>query len=200
MKFTELKSMIIPFINVRGWDIIYPYTSLDIAIHNAIQQIFNEYNWSCLFTSVELKAIDFTESISYVTHETIWPIKRVEFVMDNTTGIYLKEAKNLTELTDNHFLRFWDYIILTKARDCTLWYYKWYLWDIFQATADRDLPLPNTFIPALYYLILSQIDMIEISQPDQEVRTNYRKYLDQITLLKNQDTPTTLGLIGWTRD
>lgn len=187
--------MIIPFINVRGGDIVYPREALNVAVQNGIQQIYNEYNWSWLFNSIEIKKDEFKDWNIYFWYD-MWPLKNITLVMNNHTKVYLDEAKNLTELNCNTYLRHWNYILMRTPADITVGFYKDYEWILPQPGWSTEIPMPNTMIPSLYYLVLSQIDMIEVVQPEQETRTNYNKYRDQITLKKNSDS-ITLVSIWW---
>lgn len=199
MKYNELTSMIIPFINVRWGDIVYPTHSLKIAVENGIQQIINEYNWSWLFTSEKIPKEDFVDWTIYHSFH-LWPTKEVEFVLRSRDKCLLRKVQSLIELDEDSYLLHWDYVMLLNPEDVTVGFYKDYTWRLFQPNGTEDIPMPDKVIPALYYLVLSQIDMIEVNQPEQEVRTNYNKYQDQIKLLKDNDRISTSWLKWGGRD
>lgn len=188
MRLNEFESMIIPFINVRWWDIVYPPESLSVSIQNWIQTIYNEYKWSWLYTTKKIKESDWIDSNGYYSYD-MWEIKSIEWVqyISENWIIDYEKVTRLTDLWDNKFLQFWNYIIVNKKIDLSISYFYDYTWDLFPTDKAQHLPLPTKFIPALYYLVLSQIDIIEVTQAEWETYTNYGKYSNQIKILKEND-------------
>ena len=68
---------------------------------------------------------------------------------------------------------------LTYIRDYT---FLWYV-----ANSSTEIPIPNRFIPALYYLVLSQLDMIDAQQLQWQPANNFNKYQYEIKNLKAND-------------
>jgi hypothetical protein len=197
MRLNEFEAMIIPFINVRGWDIVYPPESLSVAIQNWIQTIFNEYKWSWLYTTKKINKEDWIDSNWYYTYD-LWNIKSIETVeyRDASSYIDYEPVTRITDLWDNKFLRFWNYVIVSEPKDLSISYYDDFTWDLFPTDKSKEVPLPSKFIPALYYLVLSQIDIIEVTQAEWETYTNYWKYTNQITKLKDND-PIPVTKLEW---
>jgi hypothetical protein len=197
MRLNEFEAMIIPFINVRGWDIVYPPESLSVAIQNWIQTIFNEYKWSWLYTTKKINKEDWIDSNWYYTYD-LWNIKSIETVeyRDASSYIDYEQVTRITDLWDNKFLRFWNYVIVSEPKDLSISYYDDFTWDLFPTDKSKEVPLPSKFIPALYYLVLSQIDIIEVTQAEWETYTNYWKYTNQITKLKDND-PIPVTKLEW---
>lgn len=197
MRLNEFEAMIIPFINVRGWDIVYPPESLSVAIQNWIQTIFNEYKWSWLYTTKKINKEDWIDSNWYYTYD-LWNIKSIETVEYRDTSSYIdyEPVTRITDLWDNKFLRFWNYVIVSEPKDLSISYYDDFTWDLFPTDKSKEVPLPSKFIPALYYLVLSQIDIIEVTQAEWETYTNYWKYTNQITKLKDND-PIPVTKLEW---
>lgn len=191
--------MLAPFINVRWWDIIYPDESIDVAIQNWIQDIYNEYNWSWLYTSTSKKKEDFIDGNWYYlvelpVNKSIWSVHSFD---DDWNWLWeLEEIKQLVDLRDNNFLKHWNYIITTKPINATISYFKDFEWTLFEYDAALEIPMPNKMIPALYYLVLSQIDIIEVTQATNETYDNYNKYANKIETLKSTD-PIIATSIAW---
>ena len=121
MKFNEFESMIVPFINVRGWDIVYPYESLSVAVHNAIQDIYNEYRWSWLLNTKKIEEADWTDWNWYYLYD-MWNIKFVDTLEVLNTSTWIQEAyekvTTVTELDEKKYLVHWTYVITSEAIDC----------------------------------------------------------------------------------
>lgn len=194
--------MIVPFINVRGWNIVYPYESLSVAIQNGIQDIYNEYKWSWLNTSTRINTTDWIDSNWYYTYE----VGKNKFVSDLITydaswniEAVLTEVKRITELTENTFMAVGDYVLVNQPVVVTINYMRDFEWTLFDKDTSRDLPLPDKMIPALYYLVLSQIDIIEVTQAESQTYSNYGKYTNKIKTLKENDLWIASSIAGWNR-
>ena len=202
MKYNEFESMIVPFINVRWWDIVYPYASLSVAIENAIQDIYNEYRWSWLLNTTKVE-IDWWIDWNWYFLYDMWNIKCVlaleVFNEDKQFLEEFTEVKKITDLTDHSFLLHWTYVIVSQPIVASITYLNDYEWRLFAKDTSVDIPMPDKMIPALYYLVLSQIDIIEVVQADSQTYANYWKYTNKIKTLKENDLPIATSLAGWNR-
>lgn len=199
MKYGEFESMIIPFINVRGGDVIYPRESLSVAIENWIQDIYNEYKWNWLITTVKLNEVDWIDGNGYFSYD-MGPLKSV-----NALDIYdidwnylgeFTEVKKLSDLNEASFLIHGNIIIVAERVIASVSYSKDHTWRLFNTDTSIELPLPHKFIPALYYLVLSQIDIIEVTQAESQTYSNYGKYTNKIKTLKDNDISTSF-MMEW---
>ena len=202
MKFNEFESMIMPFINVRGWDVLYPYESLSVAIENWIQDIYNEYKWSWLVNTTKVVENEWTdwgnyywfdlgtikEALALEVYDTDW-----NFVEEFT------EVKRITELTDHTFLMSEGRVIVSAAIIASITFRWDYTWNLFAYDTSTEIPMPNRMMPALYYLVLSQIDIIEVTQAESQTYSNYWKYTNKIKTLKENDIAMATYIEGWNR-
>lgn len=197
MRYNEFESMIVPFINVRWWDIVYPYESLSVAIENGIQDIYNEYKWSWLINSSKLIESDWTDGNWYYWYD-MWNIKSIlaleKFDANWNYEWEFTEVKRITDLTDETFLVSGTYLIVSAPIIVTATYMKDYEWKLFNRDTSIEIPMPDKMIPALYYLVLSQIDIIEVTQADSQTYSNYWKYTNKIKTLKENDLPIATSL------
>lgn len=197
MKYNEFESMIVPFINVRWWDIVYPYESLSVAIENGIQDIYNEYKWSWLLNTKKLVKDDWVDGNWYYLYD-MGNIKLVAafetFDADTNHLSEYTEVKKLTDLTDATFLLHDTYIIVSQPLEASVSFMKDYEWQLFSKDTSKEIPMPNKMIPSLYYLVLSQIDIIEVTQAESETYSNYWKYTNKIKTLKENDLPIATSL------
>jgi len=197
MKYNEFESMIVPFINVRGWDIVYPYESLSVAIENGIQDIYNEYKWSWLINSAGLTEESWIDSNWYYSYD-MGNVKEVLALEQfDTDWTYLGEfvqVKKITDLSENTFLVSGSYLIASQPIIVTATYMIDYTWRLFNRDTSADIPMPDKIIPALYYLVLSQIDIIEVTQAESQTYSNYWKYTNKIKTLKENDLPIATSL------
>ena len=197
MKYNEFESMIIPFINVRWWDIIYPYESLSVAIENGIQDIYNEYKWSWTVNSAKLVVDDWTDGNWYYLYD-MGNVKQVialeKFSEDWTYEGEFTEVKKITDLNETTFLVSGNNLIVAEPIIVTATYMIDYTWRLFNKDTSVEIPLPNKMIPALYYLVLSQIDIIEVTQAESQTYSNYGKYTNKIKTLKENDLPMATSL------
>jgi len=206
MRWWDFTSTIQPFINVRWGSVIYPQESLSVAINNWIQDIYNEYDWSWLVTTTIIKEEDWEDSgQGFFICTKLWPIKRMlSFDVNNWDRVYnasLIEVKTIPSLSgkeadsqfNNHnpastfMINDTDIYSLVKHNG-VITYRRDYVWDLFNTDWTKLIPLPDRFIPALYYLVLSQIDLIEVVQADDQSYSNYGKYANKIKTLKESDT------------
>jgi len=192
--------MIIPFINVRWGDIVYPYESLQVATQNWIQDIYNEYRWSWQLNTRKIETTDWTDSNWYYSLDlgNVKWIEAFEVVWDLYTAEY-EVVKKLTDLWDNKVLFHGTYVICATAVEASVTYLEDHTWNLFMSDTSVEIPLPERFIPALYYLVLSQIDIIEVTQAENQTYANYWKYTNKIKTLKENDLPTAIGLVWGTR-
>jgi len=199
MKYNEFESMIVPFINVRWGDIVYPYESLSVAIENGIQDIYSEYKWSWLIRSTKLLEDEWTDSNWYYTYDmgNVKEVIALEKFDDDWT--YLGEftqVKKITDLNEVSYLVSGQYLIVSQPIIVTVTYSIDYTWRLFNRDTSVEIPMPDRMIPALYYLVLSQIDIIEVTQAESQTYSNYWKYTNKIKTLKENDLPMATS-IAW---
>lgn len=200
MKYNEFESMIVPFINVRWWDVVYPYASLQVAIQNAIQDIYNEYRWSWLITSKKIINTDWIDWNWYYLYD-IGNMKWIQSIIVSLSNSNIQwpltEVENITELSNYTFIVSGNFIIVSEKVTCTVTYFKDYTWNLFSTDTTTEIPFPDKMIPALYYLVLSQIDIIEVTQASSQTYSNYWKYSNKIKKLIEQDAPLNAKLQWW---
>lgn len=204
MNYSKFYSMIYPFINARWSSMLFTQEWIEATINNWIQQIHNEYKWSWLYDSIEIPAGDFTLVWNRYEATLNYRIK-LWLSLDYITWTYnsasnynyteLKQAKTILELTDNTFVWIGNKIQVTKPRDYLFSFYKEYEYKNYVTDWSLDLWIEDKFIPALYYLVLSQLDMLNVQQADWMQTSNFSKYQYEINKLKSDDIPVATSFI-----
>lgn len=189
MKYSEFYSMIFPVINARGNSMLYSRESIMNIVNIWIQQIYNEYRWSFLFDTVEVLKWNITPFSWYFKYNLIERIKQPLQLsyLDWNTYIPLNPAKSLLDFNEQTFLAYGKELFMKEKKDYLFTYYKQYTFKDYLTNMGVELPIPDNFIPALYYLVLSQIDMIYVQQLDWQPSSNFNKYQYEIDKLKKDD-------------
>jgi len=86
-------------------------------------------------------------------------------------------------------------LFMKEKKDYLFTYYKQYSFVNYLADTWIELPVPDNFIPALYYLVISQIDMIYVQQLESQPVSNFNKYQYEIDKLKKDDLPVATSFI-----
>jgi hypothetical protein len=208
MQYSKLYAMIHPFINARWNSMIFTAEWLEAVVNNGIQQIHNEYNWSWLYDTITVPSWDFTlvwnkyeatilnkiktpMSLDYLT----WTWKYVPESEYNYSSLRL--WKTILELTDETFVAYSKKVTVTKQKEYLFSYYRDYEYQEFILNPWLDLRIDDRFIPALYYLVLSQLDMLNAQQAEWSQASNFSKYQYEITKLKVNDLQTATSFIWW---
>jgi len=174
---------------------MFPPESLQATINLSVQQIYNEYKWSWLFVDEEINT--FTDLTRYYTADIVNPVKYVlwlEYDDTNTNTIELFPEHSITQLskrTDSNsnckYVQKDQLLYLHEEHDYILTYIKDYVFQPYATTAGIDIPIPNKCIPALYYLVLSQLNLIDVQQLAGQPANNFNKYQYEIKNLKAND-------------
>ena len=191
MKYSEFYSMIFPVINARGNSMLYSKEWINSIVNLSIQQIYNEYRWSFLFTNEEILQSNmgtyWDRYKATLINKVKMPISLSYLNWDEY--IDMDPAKSLLDLNNNTFLAYDKELYTKELKDYLFCFYKQYEFINYLADTWVELQLPDSFIPALYYLVLSQIDMIYVQQAEWEYRSNFNKYQYEIDKLKKDDLP-----------
>lgn len=197
MKYSEFYSMIFPVINARGNSMLYSKEWIMNVTNLAIQQIYNEYRWSFLFDTVEVLEWNIANYLSYYKYNLIdWVKQPLQLsYLDWDRYIPLNPAKSLLDFNDQTFLAYGKELFMKEKKDYLFTYYKQYSFVNYLADTWIELPVPDSFIPALYYLVISQIDMIYVQQLESQPVSNFNKYQYEIDKLKKDDLPPATSFI-----
>lgn len=198
MQYNTFLAMIIPFINARWNSIMFPPQSIEATVNLSVQQIYNEYKWKFKFVD---EIIDtFVDTWTYFVWTTAFPIQYslwLEYT-ENTIVKELRPEHSVTEFDEleNAIYVVWtDNIKVREEQTYTFTYVKDYLFLSYVADPSLEIPLPNRFIPALYYLVLSQLDLIDVQQLQGQPANNFNKYQYEMKNLKDNDMQYSAQLI-----
>lgn len=187
MKYNTFLSMIQPFINARGNSIIFPPQSIEATVNLSVQQIINEYKWSWL---LEDETVDtFTNVWNYYTAKLTYPCKYalwLEYTEDNNTK-ELTPEHSTTGIDEDIYKINLDTLYVKEEKTYTFTYLRDYNFLNYVSDSSLDIPLPDKCIPALYYLVLSQLDMIDVQQLQWQPVNNFNKYQYEMKNLKEND-------------
>lgn len=195
MLYNDFENMIRPFLNIRWTSFLYTRKAIEVTINLAVQQIYNEYRWSFLFHTILIKDTDWVQWQYGWEYEPVDLIKYpVEVRMNDEI---LDPAKSLNDFgiegERRNFLFLDGKLIVKHKYDAKFSYFRQYRFIPYETwlPEDRtqDIQLPDSFIPALYYLVLSQLDMLYVQQGEWQVVNNYSKYANEIDKLKLDDLP-----------
>jgi hypothetical protein len=84
-------------------------------------------------------------------------------------------------------------VTVHKDKECYFSYFQQYEFKDYLADTWVELPIPTSFIPALYYLVLSQIDPIYVQQAEGQIYNHYNKYQLEINKLKQDEVPVAVS-------
>jgi hypothetical protein len=200
MRYNQFRNMLLPFINSRWQWYIFNKESLDVSINIALQQLYNAYQWSFLIHSESITPDEFTGVEGYAYATTDYNIKypiAMDVEVDDEVIAY-ERWKLIIEITENRYLANWNRIIVKEPNKCTFYYYRDYSFQNFLENETLDLWIPDWLVPALYYLVLSIIDLIDVQQAEWQVGNNFNKYQYEIEMCKKLE-PATLTDIIWTK-
>lgn len=194
MLYNTFLWMIMPFINARGNSIMFPPQSIEATVNLSVQQIYNEYKWSWLLEDEEIST--FTDLTKYYTADIANPVKYILWLeyIDNTTKYELFPEHSTTQLwirdsnvTNYNYVQKDQTLYLYEQHDYTLTYIKDYTFQWYVSNPSTEIPIPNKMIPALYYLVLSQLDLIDAQQLQGQPANNFNKYQYEIKNAKSND-------------
>lgn len=192
MKYSEFYDTIFPVINARWNSMLYSKEWISSMINLSIQQIYNEYRWSFLYVSENILSWNATTYLDRYKYNLLNKVKLPISLsyLDWDRYIDMDPAKSLLDLDKTTFLAYNKELYFKELKDYLFCYYIQYEFINYLADTWVELRLPDSFIPALYYLVLSQIDMIYVQQADWEYRSNFNKYQYEIDKLKKDDLPS----------
>ena len=191
MKYSEFYDTIFPVINARWNSMLYSKEWISSMVNLSIQQIYNEYRWSFLYVSESILSWNATTYLDRYKYNLLNKVKLPISLsyLDWDRYIDMGPAKSLLDLDKTTFLVYNDELYFKELKDYLFCYYKQYKFINYLADTWVELQIPDSFIPALYYLVLSQIDMIYVQQADWEYKSNFNKYQYEIDKLKKDDLP-----------
>ena len=102
-------------------------------------------------------------------------------------------AKSIQDFTDNNFYTLGTDIFFRENEDYLFSYLKDYEFLDYLSDPGMEIPLPTKFIPALYFNVMSQVDLIYTQQLEGEPRASFNKYQYEIDKLKKDDLPAAIG-------
>ncbi len=180
-------SMVRPFINARWNSIMFPPESLETTTNVAVQQIYNEYKWSwkVLDETVDTFVSNGNNYIATLANQCQYALWLESEENDIVTEYY--PELSVTQLDDYKYLIQWDKLTVTTEKTYTFTYIKDYEFLPYASDGSLEIPIPNKFIPALYYLVLSQLDLIDVQQLQWQPVNNFNKYQYEIKNLKDND-------------
>lgn len=197
-------SNIKPYITVRGWEFLTPAALLQSNINYGIQMIYNKTRWdfnftTCIITEDQWEEVTtWDDTVSYYIFDLDKHDHR--YVLDWATGLrgsemvkWYEEVKTVADLwqegTNNKWMQWGNAIIIREKETVTLSFYKGYKFLDYNSehVGSERIPLPSAFLPALDFLIKSNVDMIAVNTADGENVDNYKKYQSQITDLKSKN-------------
>lgn len=183
MKYNKFTAMITPFINARGNSIMFPPESLEATVNISVQQIYNEYRWTWLLEDETLTSLtalwdNFSQDLKY-------PVKyHLEAEQDWWT---LNPVRSINDLNSGSYWVFNKTFIVADEWTCTVTYLRDYNFLNYVSNSTQEIPLPDKLVPALYYLVLSQLDLIDVQQSQWQPANNFNKYQYEISNLKAND-------------
>lgn len=183
MKYNKFDAMIIPFINARWNSIMFPSESKETTVNVSVQQIYNEYKWMWLLEDEALN--NFTAVWDNFTKELKYPIKYHLWVEKDWGSISMKNWIN--DLTSGSYVVDNKDLIVTEDWEYTISYLRDYEFLSYAGNPTLEIPLPDKLIPALYYLVLSQLDLVDVQQLQWQTTSNFSKYQYEIANLKAND-------------
>lgn len=195
MRYNSFMAMIIPFVNSRGELFVFPPEALEATVNLSIQQIYNEYKWSWLLTEDTLST--FNDAWTYLIKEGTNPIKYSLWVEKtlNWTDSDLVPARSITELSECTYLINGSNLIVSEEATYIHSYLRDYTFQSYLSDPSMELDIPEKFIPALYYLVLSQIDLIDAQQLQWQPASNFNKYVYEMKNLSSNDMMFSAQLI-----
>lgn len=196
MLYNSFVWMIRPFINARGNSLVFPPEAIQATINVCVQQIYNEYKWS--WQLVDEDVTTFTELPNYFTADITHPIKYIlwlEYTDDGDNTIELFCERSRTQIDEDNYAKLWQKLLLKEEHDYVFTYIKNYTFLQYSNETSLDIPVPDSHIPALYYLVLSQLDLIDVQQLVWQPANNFNKYQYEMKNLKDNDIWYELQLI-----
>lgn len=183
MKYNKFTAMINPFINARWNSIMFPPEALETTINISIQQIYNEYKWSWL---VEDESLSITKALwDNFIKELLYPVKYHIGLSIDWADQSVQQSIN--DVSDGSYAIKWKDIIVWTEWDYEFTYLRWYEFLWYKSDSSLEMPIPEKCIPALYYLVLSQLDLIDVQQLQWQPTSNFTKYQYEISNLKLDD-------------
>ena len=188
MLYNSFLYLVMPFVNARWNSIMFPPQTIEATVNLSVQQIYNEYKWMWLLTDEEIST--FTDLTRYFTADIANPVKYVLWLeYSDTWGntIEMTPEHSTTEITETLYVQREQLLYLKEEHDYTLTYIRDYTFLWYVADSTLQIPLPTRFIPALYYLVLSQLDLIDAQQLSGQPANNFNKYQYEMKNLKAND-------------
>ena len=188
MLYNQFLWLVRPFINARWNSIMFPPQSLEATVNISVQQIYNEYKWSWLFTDEDISA--FTDLTKYFVADIANPVKYIlglEYQNENDYTIEMFPEHSRTQIDETTYTTEWQTLLVKEEHDYTLTYIKDYTFMAYAANPSLEIPIPNNVLPALYYLVLSQLDLVDAQQLQWQPANNFNKYQYEIKNLKAND-------------
>jgi len=197
MHYWQLHSALEPYTTVRGWEFLTPASLLQTTINYAIQIIYNKTRWDFNKTSIVIDIKDWTKVETWTNNVWYYIYNlsdgQIPYLLDD--ALWLRwdgknkpydEVQSISELwvdpAPNKWMQWDNSIIIRTPETVTLTFFKWYIF--LDYTADdlskHIIPLPESFIPALDFLIKSNIDGIAVNSAVWETTDNYSKFQSQI--------------------
>jgi len=184
MNYNKFVSMITPFINARGNSIMFPPESLETTINIAIQQIYNEYRWWWLITDETINEFNVLWDVYVWQLET--PVKYL--ISCSKWSQELNPCSSKQDLTNTSYMVKWTSLIVRDNEEHVVTFLKDYNFINYTSEWTTKIPLPDKLIPALYYLVLSQLDLVDVQQLQWQPSANFSKYQYEINNAKLDDT------------
>jgi len=188
MLYNSFLWLIYPFINARWNSIMFPPQSLEATINISIQQIYNEYKWSWLLEDEDIT--EFTDLTKYFTAQVANPIKYILWLeytdsWDNVIEMFPEHSR--TQISETTYSKRWQTLLLKEEHEYIFTYIKDYSFLSYVANPSTEIPIPTSFLPALYYLVLSQLDLVDAQQLQWQPANNFNKYQYEMKNMKAND-------------
>lgn len=197
MIYSEFYSLIHWVIQSRWSTYLYNNLTISNMTNICIQQIYNEYRWSFLYSDLKMDSL--VQEWEYYTYDiSSIKIKTNIEVKDTKDDYVLYKVNSFIDLDDSTFLIRDKKIYFTKDTPKYMHYLKWYSFKEYNKDWWIELDIPDNLTTALYYLVLSQIDLLYVLQAEQEPRANFNKYQYEIENCKKDDIDMVWQLT-WTK-
>jgi len=198
MNYSEFYSMLLPYLNIRGNSMLFTQASISYNTNIAIQQIYNEYRWAFQFKTIILNSFIQvgTKYKATIVDSVKYPVevnyKDKSYNCENITET-LTPSKSILDFNEWTFMYYNKEVTVHKDKECYFSYFQQYEFKDYLADTWVELPIPTSFIPALYYLVLSQIDPIYVQQAEGQIYNHYNKYQLEINKLKQDEVPVAVS-------
>lgn len=193
MLTNQFYSVIKPFFMSRGGWELTNHTTLDNVVNIAIQDIYSRNDW--VFKN---KSEEITESLEHMPWFKMW---KTRYNIDRPINIYdengnplnptykvIKEENSDWEQWDCNI---WQNFIITRddIESIQIDYIIDYTWFIYSEMKNKELPIPNKFIPPLINMIYDIASPISYFE-DDEIIPRYQIAQRQLTNLAEKDALT----------